>query len=192
VKNVIFCGGLALIAMLLPLNASAQLPQLPAQPFWNVDIGATGTFTPVGGSDAVGIGPAISVAVTRDTFRGEKDSNGGGFVGTFMTTWSANQPASASGRESWMLGGVRGNVWEDVGLLAFQAVGGVKRVRSKTYGAVGLGISFNMPPVGERVLIRAFDLNWFLTPGDPISSHRFSIGFGVDVLVGHSIYSEGR
>ena len=76
--------------------------------------------------------------------------------------------------------------------LAFQAVGGVKRVSSQTYGAFGIGMSFNMPPVGERVLIRAFDLNWFATPGDPLSSRRFSIGFGVDVLVGHSIYSEGR
>jgi hypothetical protein len=28
--------------------------------------------------------------------------------------------------------------------------------------------------------------------GDPLSSHRFSIGFGVDVLAGHSPYSAGR
>jgi hypothetical protein len=74
----ILSGWFALIAMLLSLDASAQPTP---QPFWNVDIGVAGTFTPVGGSDPVGIGPAISVAITKDTFRGEKDSNGGGFVG---------------------------------------------------------------------------------------------------------------
>jgi hypothetical protein len=78
-------------------------------------------------------------------------------------------------------------------LIALQIVGGVKRVSvndpmsgatlSDTDGAFGLGISFNVPPVGERVLIRSFDLNWFATPGDPVSKHRFSIGFGVDVLL---------
>jgi hypothetical protein len=186
-SRLIFCGWLVIIALLLPLDAWAQREP---QPFWNVDIGVAGTFTPVGGSDPVGIGPAISVAITKDTFRGEKDSNGGGFVATYMTTWAVNQTGAGRGREDWMLAGARGNVWEDVGLLAFQAVGGVKRVSSQTYGAFGLGLSFNMPPVGQRVLIRAFDLNWFLTPGDPVSSHRFSIGFGVDVLAGHSIYGD--
>jgi hypothetical protein len=49
-SRLIFRGWLALIALLRPLDASAQPP---AEPFWNVDIGIAGTFTPVGGSDPV-------------------------------------------------------------------------------------------------------------------------------------------
>jgi hypothetical protein len=40
--GAIFCGGLVTLAMLLPLDASAQ-------PFWNVHIGVAGTFQAVGG-----------------------------------------------------------------------------------------------------------------------------------------------
>jgi hypothetical protein len=185
----------ALLAILFPASVSTQTLS------WNVDVAATGTFTPLGGSDSVGFGPAVSVAVTREETEGES-SHGIGVVGTFMTTWAGSETNVPRRRENWLLAGVRGNAWDCIGLIAMQAVGGVKAVSfsdsstgtssSATYGVFGLGISFNMPPVGNRVLIRALDVNWFLTPGDPVSSHRFSIGFGIDILAGQLPFSKGK
>ena len=166
-----------------------------AQTAWNIDLAGTGTITPLGGNDSVGFGPTISIAVTKDEFKGERNSTGLGIVGMFMPIWAGAQGSQPQHREDWFLAGPRVNAWDCIGLIALQMVGGVKRVSatdrmsgatsSDIHGAFGVGISFNVPPVGDRVLIRSFDLNWFLTPGDSTSSHRFSVGFGVDVLLGH-------
>jgi len=75
--------------------------------------------------------------------------------------------------------------------IAFQVLGGVKSVafdgppapdrQSGTYAAVGVGTTWTVP-VTPKVGIRVFDLNWFATPGDSLSTHRFSLAFGVDIF----------
>ena len=89
-------AALIVLSMLFAATVSAQMA-------WNVDLAVTGTVTPLGGSDNLGFGPAVSVAVTKDDFKGERNSGGLGIVGMFMPIWAGSEGSQPSHREDWIL-----------------------------------------------------------------------------------------
>jgi len=172
-------------------DGSTTAGTLPSSPraFWDVDAALTGTFTPIGGDTSVGRGASVSIAVVPATQRGEY-AYGIGVVGLFTRAWS-DLSTNVSRRERWLLGGIQLDALAEL-RLSFQVLGGLKSVTfegplppgtalSGTYAAVGVGTTWTVP-VTPKVGIRVFDLNWFLTPGDPLSTHRFSLAFGIDVF----------
>ena len=171
-------------------DGSTGAGTLPSSPrvFWDVDASLTVTFMPIGGDTSVGRGASASIAIVSAKQRGEY-AYGIGVVGLFTRVWS-DQSTNISRRESWLLGGVQVDALAEL-RIAFQVLGGVKSVafegpsapggQSGAYAAVGVGTTWTVP-VSSKLGIRVFDLNWFATPGDPLSTHRFSLAFGIDIF----------